>query len=130
MEIRLIHSKYGLWEWSKSPICRSRCHVTWCHVIMKQTWTWYKPVPTMKTNIIHFAATEMTLKVRSYEIISLKLVNQRNSNCDCDCETTMKIQFEHMQQLHCNSKITNWKIVFSGVFIPNDNDKRCSTPQQ
>ena len=34
--------------------------------------------------IIHFAATEMTLKVRSYEKISLKLVNQRN----CNCETT------------------------------------------
>ena len=32
--------------------------------------------------IIHFAATEMTLKVRSYEKISLKLVNQHNFNCE------------------------------------------------
>ena len=31
--------------------------------------------------IIHFAAAEMTLKVRSYEKISLKLVNQCNKNC-------------------------------------------------
>ena len=121
--------KYSIiWQWKKDSIskwiiCSDQDEPTFMKKHELDTCTNYV------YEKIHFVATEMTLKVRSYEKLAwnwwIKAIAHANANATAKANAHAK-RWPNLNICNKNEILRIAKIVFSGVFL-NDDRAQCDT---